>query len=80
LKSLKRHPLLPSAELQFDGNAGTFNIEARVIDTNNVTVAALQPRTVSVSEPAQVPLSLGHRTTGATLATGRHQGPDGAFL
>jgi uncharacterized protein YfaP (DUF2135 family) len=45
-------------ELQFAGSAGTFNIEARVIDTNNVTVAALQPRTVSVSEPAQVPLAL----------------------
>jgi hypothetical protein len=29
-----------------------------VIDANNVTVAALQPRTVSVSEPAQVPLAL----------------------
>ena len=29
-----------------------------MIDANNVTVAALQPRTVSVSEPAQVPLAL----------------------
>ena len=55
---MKRYPLLPSAELLFDGSAGTFNIEARVIDTNNVTVAALQPRNVSVSEPVQIPLEL----------------------
>ena len=28
------------------------------MDASNVTVAELQPRTVSVSEPAQVPLAL----------------------
>ncbi len=45
-------------ELTLSGAEGDFQVEARVVDINGNVIAALTPRTLTVSAPVQIPLAL----------------------